>query len=1264
MNWIEAGDIKNWVTSKRRDCEQTLPELIQRLILATATSVSRVDFPSGDNVAIGGWDGYLETTSESPYFPKGISGWEMGVEPSPGKKADRDYAARTARPGGLVKSRSSFVFVTPRPWPKRREWESEKRRARRWKHVRAIAGDELEQWLVSAPAVSLWLARKIGKLISNDIRDLEGVWDEWSLSTKPAMSPGIVISGRGKDVDKVRQWISNAADLLEVQGDSPDEALAFLYSAISVLPETDRTKALSRCIVVEDIDQFRACAKVYQNPLIIAAPTECLDAAGAATALGHHVFLSMNAKTLDRGGQALTLSRPRRGIFEEALLANGFSKAKARRYARDSGCSLPVLRRELSRSSSVKIPQWAQGESAQFLVAVLLAGAWIDSNAGDREVLETLSTKSYESLSKELEALRSIDDSPVRCVGNVWTLKSPLDGWFLLARHIDSEHLKRFRQAINAVLTETNPKYELSPDQRWAAAIYGKAPRYSEWLREGLVESLVLLAVYGDRASAVNVSPQGFADSVVNGVLTGAQTWQAWSSLKDVTPLLAEAAPEALIFVIERRLAEDPTLFTELMRDDGTIFGECRHCGMLWALESLAWHPDYFASATRILAVLAKIDDPNAKWGNRPLKSLRDCFVPGLPQTHATPSQRLAAFDKLAEQEPRIAWNVVQGFFGQTSISESHRFRWRDSGGERLGLEEESNEAYRTYLTGLISRLGTLACATPDNLIGAIDHFTLVPADIQTAVLNALETIDHAKLAKEELEHLRESLRKTLHWINSYGNEEMRKYAVALGEALERLAPSNVIERVGWLLSNPWPSLPEGESENYTLYESQVAKRREQAARELLNEASLSQILDYARTVDYIRLFGHAIGKAVRDESEDAMVLNAMLNRISTNPEVVTGYALGRVDATGPDWVIHQVERLKAQGNSSPEGCALLYLGLPENAQTWALVASHGAEVEQAYWKRARGHSSGNFAEDAPIAVEKLLDADRAEAALEVAGNPRVSIRSTLLKRLLDAFLSLDVKTHQINVTMLGFRVAHIFKQLYERNELSLEEIARLEWPFSHVFDDIRRHTKVPLAIHRLLQKDPTLFNQLVSFIYKHDDGTVDEQPEMSESQRIRLADNAREVLRTWQLVPGFDDQGLVNEEALREWIHSVRQQASKDRRAKGCDYQIAEMLARAPADSDGTWPHVAVRNLLESLKNQIIEEHIPIAVYNNRGVTTRGPFDGGQQERDLAKNYETMARAVSTKWPRTAAMLRSMSKKYKSQAKDEDISSDLLDLR
>jgi hypothetical protein len=356
---------------------------------------------------------------------------------------------------------------------------------------------------------------------------------------------------------------------------------------------------------------------------------------------------------------------------------------------------------------------------------------------------------------------------------------------------------------------------------------------------------------------------------------------------------------------------------------------------------------------------------------------------------------------------------------------------------------------------------------------------------------------------------------------------------------------------------------------------------------------------------------------------------------------------------------------LKTNGKFSAEICALLHLGLPEGATTWSSVAACGAEAERTYWERAHGYSQENFERDAPIAVEKLLDADRPVTALEISGNPKVSIRSTILQRLLEAVVNIDQSKHPVNGVMLDFYVAMAFKQLYERNELPIEEIARLEWPFADAFDDIRKHTNSPLALHRLLQSNPSWFVQLISFIYKRDDRTLDAQNQaLTEEQRTNRASNARSVLESWNLIPGFHEDGNVDEGAMIDWIDATRSRCAADHRVIACDLEMAKMLARSPADPDGAWPHVTVRNQIERLKNEIIDKHFLFAVRNNRGVVSRGLFDGGQKERNLAERYQGWADKIGSKWPRTAAILRTIARSYESQANYEDISADLLDLR
>ena len=169
---------------------------------------------------------------------------------------------------------------------------------------------------------------------------------------------------------------------------------------------------------------------------------------------------------------------------------------------------------------------------------------------------------------------------------------------------------------------------------------------------------------------------------------------------------------------------------------------------------------------------------------------------------------------------------------------------------------------------------------------------------------------------------------------------------------------------------------------------------------------------------------------------------------------------------------------------------------------------------------------------------------------------------------------------------------------------------------------------------------------------------------DVTEEIAERRARVAHQVLDSWHLIPGAKEDGTLDEKELTDWVEAARKQCTETNHVIGCDLQIGFMLAHAPGDPDGTWPHAVVRNLIERLNNETIDRHIQNEIYNSRGVVSKGLNDGGKQERALSEKYKKMSDDVKAKWPRTAAMLRGMAESYEHQARREDIDSDLYDLR
>lgn len=1254
MQWISAGDIKSWSESNQRDCASFLPQLLRRLVLATADSISEVSFPEQDSVATPGWDGRLNITSSSPYLPDGVSGWEMGTKESPKKKADDDYTKRVADPLALTPKDTTFVFVTPRRWPKRHEWAISKAAPNHWKSVKAIDADDLALWLDQVPAVGLWLAKHLGKAGMGGIRSLESFWEEWSESTNPPLSTEIVLGGRDKQLEKIHEWLKAAPGVLSLQGDSTDEPFAFLYSSFSKLSDDDRLRALSKSLYVESPSDLRHILDTYQAPLILAVTIECNELVGLAVRKGHHVFLGTGTN-VSSTREAERLPRPLIGTIQENLKNVGVEEVEARRLAKDSGRSLPVLKRRMSISPGITSPAWVNPENAHVLLPVLFIGAWNERKEGDQQIVESLSGKKYADYLSQLSDLLTVTDSPLLKVGNVWLLKSPIDTWFLIASQVTDEILTRYQQMIKDVLLKKDPKYELPADQRWAAAIYGKAPPHSDWLREGLCSSLALISVFGDRATGVT-SLQSIADQTVSEVLATTTTMEQWASVKDVTPLLAEAAPDTFLNIVLKQLKSHPQIFIELMKDDeGGPFGDCHHSGLLWALESLTWSSAYFARSVEAFRGLAAIDT-GGRYSNRPANCLTDIFMPIWPQTYATAQERIQELDRIISRDAKLAWNFTKPYHSGGHFSEAYRFRWRDYGMLRSGFEPEKKP--QEYQEELVVRLENLAC-TRTNIIDAMDEFIHLPDYIQAALINTLSQTDKSQFPPDELKTLCSHIREAMNWISSYGEEPVRQKLLPLKKLLTKFTPEYVLDRVGWLLDNPWPHLPEVSRKDRTHGDKKASVLRGKAAREVLDKVPLEDIVKFASSISYVGVFGKALGLAIRDENEDDQVL-LFFAKHAKNHLLVSSYSWGRTEKEGEAWVEAAIQKMKNEGLYEPGIAAQLYLGLPEGPDTWMKVEKAGIDLEVEYWKHASGRTPGHSNENAQFAVEKFLLAKRPQAALEIAGDHVVSLPSNLLRQIILDLLAIPSEARHAD-SMTQYYLSNVFRQLQERKELTDEEIAKLEWPCASLFREMRDNERTSFSIHKLLEKDPAFFCDLVGMVYKRDDRKVNpKHAGLDSDQSSNLARNAKNVLDSWDGFPGINDGGALDAKELSTWVETARKTCAEQSLVTGCDLELANVLAKTPYDTDGCWPHTAARKIIEELDNKVINRHIQSYVYNNRGVTTRGPYDGGTQERSLAEKYQKMSEKVAPDWPITASILKAIADSYAREAVREDQEAEL----
>ena len=1245
---FEPSEISSW--ANRPDANHQLPELIRRLILATVPELSRLDMPSGSAVWLPGWDGLLTAEAGNAWVPKGSSAWELSCRSDVGAKANDDYRKRTDPPQGDPDATTTFVFVTARQWCGKKRWAEARRADGKWADARAYDASNLAAWLGEAPAVAEWFGGVIGKLPSDGYNTLDEWWENWATVAEPNISPAFVVAGRQESADRLSRWIQQTPSAYYVQAQTREEAIAFVAASAFNSDDAWGSSLLARALVVKSEDAWNSLVR-HTSPLVLMRAFDGNASSQVATNRGHHVLTPLHANEEPRGnGDQLPMLG--RDETVSALTEMGLSETEARALVRKTARSLPIMRRFLIEEAGGPTPAWASVDPQSPLPSLVLVGQWDESNEHDKETIAEITGCSYVEVARTAAALAQIEDSPLTKVGDRWRFLSHEEAWHLLAPRLTADDVARFTEEAVRILGIESTEYELPIEQRHLAGIQGKGVPHSHILREGIVRTLALMGNQGERA--YNVGDVSYHPAMVlRRVLTDDKGWEIWATLSGDLATLAEADPDTLLEAIERRLSSAPSSFEDLFHQEGDpLFGGAQHTGLLWALERLAWSSEYFPRVAMVLARLAQTD-PGGRVSNRPAENLQTMFLPWFRVSEASDIQRLDTLSALLTRVPQEGWKTLVSAFpaGHGFVVGREPPLWRPWGQdgtprpnwgqirasvkemERLLLEHVGDDADRWEdVVELISNL------SPDTRRQA----TMVMAQRIVAIKQ------HPNSA-----NLWSQLRTQLNRHRSYPDAnwaipeaELKPLAVIY----EGLTPDDPAVAYSWLFSG-WPELPDGSDRRdvESHYASLDAARQTATAAAYVSwgpDAVLSIAESAGQPGEVGRAFFIAVGAVP--------ALELALEHAGSEP------ANYQLMARGIFWTLFNqcgwpalddlLEQAKV-ADAPPQALANMFLAAPADRETWLRLSEQKSEVQRCYWESMNPWAvSGEDEADVVFVALKLLEIHRSATVAEWTSHQPVhhEIVIRTLEQLPADLMNASAPEARSNWSM--YDITSLFEKLDESAEVDDDTIAYLELPFiSALSHDSQRE----LALHRGISRNPALFADLVAHMYRRDDGQTDDA--VSE-QSAQVAGNILMPIMMGQgIVPGKMEDGAVDHDALAAWVNEARRLCTERGRGGMGDGMIGQLLSRAPVGDDGIWPCEPVRELLEQINSQNMGNGFAVGTRNRRGVTSRGVFDGGTQERTLSGEYRRQANEIGARWPTTAGLLRRIAEWYEHDAQWHD---------
>jgi hypothetical protein len=1234
----DATDLERW--ADQRSAQADLPRLVRRLIRHENDQVQRVEMRGGEGVGLPGYDGVVEATRATSFVPDGLSVWEMGTSEDPAGKATDDYKTRTADPLGLDMATTTFVFVTPRRWRKKKDWEQKRRAEGKWRDVRVLDADDIEQALEECVQDRIWLSELLD-MPALGVATIEEWWRRFSNGFDPTLTAGVVLAGREDHAAALLRRLSVDVGRTFIKAASVDEGLAFAACSMMAQGAEASELMLSRSLLVHDGITLRRLDST--SSLLILLPYEEHLQREAQLVENHHVVF-----VVTDGDADIELPPLDHLALEAALREAGLPEADLSRYVRAGNKSLLALQRVATRFGQPDPDQWSQDLSERVVRRAWLAGAWNQLRSGDVEVLEGITGTAQDDIDERLHSAVRQPDPLFTRVGAAWAVAAAEDSWRTARHTIRDADLEALERAVQNVLGAVDPRLELPPDERWSAAIYGKVRVHSSDLRKGLGRTIALLGVRGDEVRlSGGRSARQWAERVVWSLLRRANedpSAQLWASLEDVLPLLAEAAPDMFLRAVAEAANGQQPLVRELFKDeDDAWHASSPHTGLLWALECVAWSGRHLGFAAELLANLAEID-PGGKLSNRPAASLRDVFRPWLPQTSAPAETRVMTLDALLQRHSEVMWDLLIALLPEHSAVGMHTYKplFREWAGE--GERTVTYGEFFSMVDAVAERIVHVATKEQARWIDVIPEFDRLPEVWRRESIAALEALDRDDLDSEALVALWNAIEDFVRKHRQYPDADWSlsgEWLTPLAAVGERLRPPLATELHRWLFDSWHPDIGVSVRDDFATFEAELQRAREDAIVQILSEQGFGASAELATTVQLPWAVGSALA-SVNDE-HDYEALSLLDSEDGQLVQFAEGFARARgggaVTAVRP-WVERFVGRPLVQ--------ARLLQTVADVTDAWELIPELGTDVDEAYWAEFVPHGRGADFPHASEVARQLLRHGRAAMAIDAL--------SLYAERLGDG---VDVDVVRGALTQLGTvedpeigRVSeHDLTRLldYLRSRgVDETEVARLEWKF---LPALRYESRAP-SLQRLLARDPTTFVQLIELAFKPASSEARAEPRDVDPN---LASNAYRLLREWRVVPGTREDGSVDAAALQGWLDEVRALLTQSDRLEIGELHVGEVLAHAPTDPDGTFPTRAVREVLETAPNDRLERGFTIGLFNKRGVTRRGMTEGGKQEYDLAKRYEGWAEAVQATHPRTAAALRSVAESYREEGRRND---------
>ena len=1192
-------------------------------------------FPSGDAIFLPGWDGIVSCEENIDIVPAGLSLWECGTNNGVSGKINDDFKKRDENPLGYDKKESTFVFVTPRIWEGAEEWIQT--HGEGWKKVVVYTAIELERWIDNNPSVGMWLAEILHKLPSCGYKHPKLYWDKWAQGKSFRLPYEIILHGRTNIQNKVIETCTNGGTIV-LQTLTKDEGIAF---SIATLITNKNDVLLDKIIIATEKNAYEDLVEHYNNLIII---TTIADGTHYSNKRGHTIIIVSTPDDVVK--DAIQLPRIERDGFIASVVGMGIDEAKARVYAIDTARDINIFRRRLG--IAIEKPKWAN--SITELFPAVMVGKWNDSWPGDKEIIKKLAGIEYDqfefSLSKHIEE----EDSPLLHIAHLWRMQSPYEAieYAMNSNYITGSFYNIYRDICLELIKDDDA--EAVEKLGESGFFFRKSnQKYSNAIKEGVFQNLCLLSVL-DKSENKEIAQ--WVDTTV-ALMLKEWSFVRFLSNKQFLTSLAEASPNSFSNYVEHIPQEQiDDIFLPRKKTLSLSEWEISYTQLLWALEILAWDPEYLNRVTRLLLKFTEYAN-ESNYENRPINSLYNIYRFFLPQTYVPFDDRMTILEALVSKYKKsifiLCKRMCESFGASSMLAPSVHFKWRLFG----KLETPKTCLYPTLseLNRIIELLLKCCDYSGDSIAELISISTNASlGSVRTPILNAIK--QHL-IDVGDKQIIVDTLRKE---ITNHKQCEGAKWALTEAELkpyqelFNETEPQDILMKNAWLFEDYYAQLPRKRHSDYKEEYEEQERVRLEALREIVQNKGEKGVWDFVKIVKYPESMARSIVSIFDDKLANEVLLKYKTNEL--NESFTKSYLTALYNKDNQKYL----NLAKDFGPEEDNIAIVLYA--PGYVSELADVAERSEDIKRSYWENVQvGIWTKN---DTNRIVRELKIVNRYSEAIEIISSNRENIQIPdieIVEVLYDYITNGNVRDRHIDF----YYISDIIEKLDKSEDPNvIKPLVFIEFVLYRQLD--RRADVNKMRLSKELSKSPELLMQLVELAYLPDGGLVEELEGVALENKKLLSECAFHILHFGQNIISFNNaEGEFDGDYMKQYIEQLFKLAKERKRTNVIDFIVGDVLGDIPRDKN--YPPAALCELLEDLNNDKVDDSIRTRIYNSRGVSVRACYEGGNQEWSIVSIFEAYKEKTKLLYTRMTRIFDCLIKDYKRDAGVMDVDAQIKDL-